>query len=170
MGNSIQWIKRQLAVWLILLLTAPCSIAAVGPQSAAQSSTQAQKAAAANSATPTAGSTQAAITYPDAPLPMLVKPVQQTSGQQSAPQTQPQAQPQTSAPANQQTTQPVGTAAAPYIKPAGMPASNPAGAAIAPAKQRRTRVFAIRIALLVGAGIAIGTVAALSMGSPSRAN
>ena len=65
-------------------------------------------------------------------------------------------------------TPPVGTAAAPYVEPGGVAASRPAGAAIAPAKQRRTRSFAIKVGLLVGAGIAIGVVTAVSLSSPSR--
>ena len=65
---------------------------------------------------------------------------------------------------------PVGTAAAPYEKPEGTPASSPAGAAIAPAKQRRAKSFAIRTALIVGAGVAIGVVVAASLGSSSRAH
>lgn len=80
--------------------------------------------------------------------------------------------PQTSVPADtkQQNSvpPPVGTAAAPSIRREGVPGSRPAGAAIAPGKQRRTRSFAIRVGLLVGAGIAIGTVVAASLGSPSR--
>ncbi|HTU50994.1 MAG TPA: hypothetical protein VMF56_10385 [Acidobacteriaceae bacterium] len=66
------------------------------------------------------------------------------------------------------TSQPVGAAAAPYEKPEGIPASRPAGAVMAPAKQRRARSFLIRVSVIVGAAIAIGTVAALSKGSPSR--
>ena len=102
---------------------------------------------------------------PDAPVP------------QQAVQQQPAKPAQNTAPApgnqqdqtNQQTTsQPVGTAVAPAIKPEGATASRPAGAAIAPAKQRRTRTFAIRMALIVGAAVAVGTVAAASLGSPAR--
>lgn len=63
---------------------------------------------------------------------------------------------------------PVGTAAAPYEKPIGVAASRPAGAAIAPAKQRRTRSLLIKVGVLVGIGVAVGTVAALSHSSPSR--
>lgn len=66
--------------------------------------------------------------------------------------------------------QPVGTAAAPLIKPVGVAASRPAGAAIAPAKQRRIRVLAIRWGLILGGAIALGTVAAATMGSPRRPN
>jgi hypothetical protein len=66
--------------------------------------------------------------------------------------------------------QPVGTAVAPLIKPVGVAASRPAGAAIAPAKQRRIRVLAIRWGLIIGGAIALGTVAAATMGSPRRPN
>lgn len=81
---------------------------------------------------------------------------------------------QTPAPQTTQTKQedtapaPVGTAAAPYVKPEGVSASRPAGAAIAPAKQRRIRSFAIKAGLLIGAGVAIGVVTAASLSSPSR--
>lgn len=63
---------------------------------------------------------------------------------------------------------PVGTAVAPYEKGIGIAASRPAGAVIAPAKQRRTRSFVIKVGLLVGAAVAVGTVVGLSSGSPSR--
>ncbi len=66
------------------------------------------------------------------------------------------------------TQEPVGTAAAESVEATGVAASNPAGAAIAPAKQRRTRAILIKVGALVGAGVAIGTVAALSSASPSR--
>lgn len=68
----------------------------------------------------------------------------------------------------QQLQEPVGTAAAGSIETTGVAASNPAGAAIAPAKQRRTRSILIKVGALVGAGAAVGAVAALSAGSPSR--
>ena len=63
---------------------------------------------------------------------------------------------------------PVGTAAAPYEKVTGVPASRPAGAAIAPAKQKRSRSILIKVGLIVAAGVAIGTVVALSNGSSSK--
>ena len=63
---------------------------------------------------------------------------------------------------------PVGTAAAPYERTMGIAASRPAGAAIAPAKQRRVRTILISLGVVAGAGIAIGSVAALSHGSPSH--
>ena len=107
----------------------------------------------------TSQSTQAAL--PDNPEPAGA----QASGQQS----QPAATPQTGA-AQQpdQSPKPVGTAAAPYERTMGIAASRPAGAAIAPAKQRRVRTIVISLAVIAGAGIAVGSVAALSHGSPSR--
>jgi hypothetical protein len=64
--------------------------------------------------------------------------------------------------------EPVGTAAAEWQPVTGVAASRPAGAAFAPAKQRRVRSIVIKVGALVGAGVAVGTVAALSAGSPSR--
>jgi hypothetical protein len=74
-------------------------------------------------------------------------------------------------PAQQQPGQdpkPVGTAVAPYVKPTGIAASRPAGAAIAPAKQRRSHAVVIKVALIAGAAAAGGAVVALSLGSRSR--
>jgi len=70
--------------------------------------------------------------------------------------------------AQQQDQEPVGTAAAAGVEATGVTASKPAGAAIAPAKQRRTRSFLIKVSAIVGAGVAVGTVVALASASPSR--
>jgi hypothetical protein len=67
-------------------------------------------------------------------------------------------------------TQPVGTAAAPYETPVGAAVSRPAGAAIAPGKQKRRRIFLIKVGLVVGGAIAIGTVIGLSEASHSKPN
>jgi hypothetical protein len=88
---------------------------------------------------------------------------------QPAEQTQQPPAPQPAAAQPQDTShKPVGTAAAPYERTMGIAASRPAGAAIAPAKQRRVRTILISVGVIVGAGVAVGTVAALSHGSPSR--
>jgi hypothetical protein len=63
---------------------------------------------------------------------------------------------------------PAGTAAAPAPTITGVAASKPAGAAYAPAKQRRVRMLLIKVGAVVAAGAAVGVVAALSQGSPSR--
>jgi hypothetical protein len=88
--------------------------------------------------------------------------LQQSSSQQG---TQPASDPQQTPPQK-----PVGTAAAPDEKPVGVAASRPAGAVIAPAKQKRVRIILIRTAIILGAAVAVGTVVALSKGSPSRPN
>jgi|HubBroStandDraft_5_1064220.scaffolds.fasta_scaffold66572_2 hypothetical protein len=68
----------------------------------------------------------------------------------------------------QNATTPVGTAVAPYVKPEGVTASRPSGAAIAPAKQKREHSLALRVGLVVGAAVAVGTVVALSSSSSSH--
>jgi cytoskeletal protein RodZ len=71
-------------------------------------------------------------------------------------------------PQTQTETQPVGTAAAPAVPVTGNAVSRPAGAAVAPPKQRQSRSFLIKLGLIAGAGVALGTVAALSLSSPAR--
>jgi hypothetical protein len=56
---------------------------------------------------------------------------------------------------------------APAEKPLGVAASRPAGAVIAPAKQRRARAIFIKVGVVVGACVALGTVMALSRSSSS---
>ncbi len=102
------------------------------------------------------GAPPQAVTLPDSPGSARLQALSQTpqsDGQQSS---------------SKGPQQPVGTAAAESVETTGVAASNPAGAAIAPAKQRRTRSILIKVGALVGAGVAIGTVAALSSASPSR--
>jgi cytoskeletal protein RodZ len=148
MSKLISWLEQAIACFLILLLLVPCSEAATTQLPSAPAP---QLNLAANAPQSSPSGTQ---------------PVQaQSSGQDQQTQAAPQP-----APASQQNPSPapVGTAVAPMVRPEGSAASRPAGAAIAPAKQRRTRTFAIRVALLVGAGIAIGTVTAATLGSPSH--
>jgi hypothetical protein len=64
--------------------------------------------------------------------------------------------------------QPVGAAGAEVGPTAGGAASKPAGNAIAPAKQRQTRSFLIKLGAVAAAGVAIGTVVALSRGTGSN--
>jgi|SRR5579863_63389 len=66
------------------------------------------------------------------------------------------------------TQKPVGTAAAETNSAGGVAASEPAGVAIAPAKQRRARSLLIKVGAVLGAGVALGTVMALSEASPSK--
>src|SRR5258708_7469025 len=65
--------------------------------------------------------------------------------------------------------EPVGAAAAEKVPTVGGAASRPASAAIAPAKQRQTRSLLLKIGAIAAAGAALGTVYALSRGTPSTA-
>jgi hypothetical protein len=117
---------------------------------------------------------QAASDLPNAPQPAAAAPQSAPQNQSANPSNQqPNTRPssQNSADNGQySSSQPVGTAVAPLIKPVGVAASRPAGAAIAPAKQRRIRVLAIRWGLILGGALALGTVAAATMASPRRPN
>jgi hypothetical protein len=63
---------------------------------------------------------------------------------------------------------PAGTAVAESPNASGIAASQPAGVAIAPAKQRRVRTIVLRMGAIVGAGVAVGSVVALTMATPSK--
>ena len=76
-----------------------------------------------------------------------------------------QAQPSASSQAAQK---PVGTAAAEPTGANGVAASQPAGVAIASGKQRRVRTIVISVVAIAAAGVAIGSVAALTAGTASR--
>jgi hypothetical protein len=63
---------------------------------------------------------------------------------------------------------PSGAAGAKATPAKGAPASRPVGSAIAPAKQKERRSLLIKVGLIAGACVAVGTAVALSKGSPSR--
>jgi len=63
--------------------------------------------------------------------------------------------------------EPLGTAAAEDVPTSGGGASRPAGTAIAPAKQHQMRSLFLKLGAVAAAGVAIGTVAALSKGTSS---
>ena len=120
--------------------------------------------------------------------PLLANPPQSSSAQSSSSQpssTQPSSTqpntvdskpndslpdaPQTQTPANQQhAAAPSGAAGAKAANVKGAPVAEPAGAAVAPPRQRGHRSLLIKIGLLAGAGIAVGSAVALSERSPSR--
>jgi hypothetical protein len=82
---------------------------------------------------------------------------------------QPQSvQTQSAQPQQQSTQTPSGAAGAKAANVKGAPVAQPVGAAVAPARQRGHRSLLIKIGLLAGAGIAVGTVVALSEKSPTR--
>ncbi len=63
---------------------------------------------------------------------------------------------------------PVGTAAAEAPNVTGVAASQPAGVAMAPAKQHRVRTIILRVGAIIGAGVAVGSVVALTAATPSK--
>jgi len=168
MRASSCWLRKEMACCLVLLLAMPFAEAAPAPLQQGTSGQQPQSAPSAQSRPqdpdsqgrkPDADTSQSEVAYPDNPAPAQ-------SANQSGPSNAPQ-------PGSEQSQQdgapkPVGTAAAPYEKITGVTASRPAGAVIAPAKQRRVRSILIRVGVVVGAAVAVGTVVALSHGSPSR--
>jgi hypothetical protein len=153
---------RPVAVWLVLCLMFPAS--EIGTAAAQQAAADHGAANAASQEGPAAeaatGSIMAGNALPDSPEPVSsqVEPLgaQDSSSQSSSSRQQ------------QEPAQPVGTAAAPYERTMGIAASRPAGAAIAPAKQRRVRTIFISVGVIVAAGVAVGSVAALSHGSSSH--
>ena len=117
----------------------------------------------------------ASTELPDSPGAVQAQSVQQqqTSSADSSGQASPQTQIQSSAQAPQASQgvtpqRPVGTAAAEAPTVSGITAAEPAGVAIAPAKQHRVRTILIRVGAIVGAGVAVGTVVALTESTPSK--
>jgi hypothetical protein len=110
----------------------------------------------------TSGESQETSPYPEAPTPQPpdIKESLQVEQTKEAAKTQD--------PIRDALQQPQGVAAARVLHTTGTAAAQPAGAAMAPAKQRRSRSFLIRMGVLAAAGIAVGSVVALSAASPSK--
>jgi anti-anti-sigma factor len=157
-------LRRQIAGCLVLLLLAPLAHAVPSSQQeanpgqqgggASSAQTQSQGSDSGDRKANTESSSSEAL--PDSPGAVRSQD-RQSNWQRPSPKVQTGAQ------------EPLGTAAAPSVKTTGVAASRPAGAAIAPAKQKRTRSILIKVGAIVGAGVAVGTVVALSTASPSRA-
>lgn len=90
--------------------------------------------------------------------PSSIEEVPQSQGAVAPPPASPQAKPQ----------RPVGTAAAEAPMVSGVTAAQPAGFAIAPAKQHRVRTLVIKVGAIAGAAVALGTIMALTMATPSK--
>ena len=163
MRISGEGLIRQIAGCLVLSLLAPLVSAAALPlqdQSAGSAVVSAQVQALNSSS-----SAQKANSEPSSPQTFPDNPGSARS--QIAENSSPFGRQQSSA-SGQQAQEPVGTAAAESVETTGVAASKPAGAAIAPAKQRRTRALLIKVSAIVGASVAVGTVVALANASPSR--
>lgn len=158
-------------VWNVVLKHLVCGALTVGGFQGAVLPLEAQQAGQAREAAEEPPNDQARLgSLPDSPG--TARSPEQSSSQgtnnsqsSSTPSQAPQSQPQ-SQPATPQ--KPVGTAAAETSNANGIAASQPAGVAIAPAKQRRVRTIVLRVGALAAAGVAVGTVAALSRGTASK--
>jgi len=160
MRNASAGALRQIAACVVLLSLVPFVSAEASPVQDQSSSEQAQ-AQSSDSNNPGQKSNpgpSASETFPNSP-----SAVRSQTAENSPPFVGQQA-----SSVEQQAQEPVGTAAAESVETTGVAASKPAGAAIAPAKQRRTRSLLIKVGALVGASVAIGTVVALSSASPGR--
>jgi hypothetical protein len=143
-------------------LAMSCFQASVLPASAQQTAPSAVNQDKPDQQSPSSNQQQpASADRQNAPQQQPAAPATPSSSNDSlpqAPEPQPLATPQ----------KPVGTAAAETPNASGVAASQPAGVAIAPAKQRRVRTIVLRVGALVGAGVAIGTVVALTRATPPK--
>jgi hypothetical protein len=147
-------IKRFFKRILVTLLTAAVSLLAQPIPQSSQEPVHVQSAKALDDAQQPqqAAATPNNSELPDAPMPA-----------QSAPQNQDgRSQSQNSG------SVPTGAAGAKAAPPKGAPASRPVGVAIAPAKQKSRRSLLIKVGLVAGACVAVGSALALSKGSPSK--
>jgi hypothetical protein len=163
-----------------LLVTAlPRVVLPVAAQQAAPSKMIEQSGA--NSSAPAAATQQREMELPDSPGVLRSKaddssPQTSPTGQfgsaaASAPQSTPSESAQAASPQTQTQPapqKPVGTATAEAPNASGIAASQPAGVAIAPAKQRRVRTIILRTGAIIGAGVAVGSVIALTQATPSK--
>jgi hypothetical protein len=171
MRISRRWLRSQITGCLLLALTAPFVAAAAASPQQPTNSSPGDTASSARTQSDAGDKklnteAQSGEALPDSPGSVRLEIIADNrlgGGQQPSPQ-----QPQNSTQQQSGAQQPVGTAASESVKATGVAASQPAGAAIAPAKQRRTRSILIKVGALVGAGIAVGTVVGLSAASPSR--
>jgi hypothetical protein len=128
------------------------------PQTAPQQTAPAQPTPAPKASGTTINPSQAPLqpvtTYPDATGAEQQTQTAQTTSVPNAPQPKTEQEPQ-------------GAATAEKVATAGGAAAKPAGVAIAPAKQHRTRSILIKVGALAAAGVAAGTVYALSKGTSS---
>jgi hypothetical protein len=105
-------------------------------------------------------------------MPLLASPPQSsqssTAGQKPDDSLPDAPQPQSAQTPPGQQPAPSGAAGAKAAKVKGSPVSKPAGAAVAPGRQRGHHSLLIKLGLVAGAGIGVGSVVALAERSPAR--
>src|SRR5215472_6890080 len=107
--------------------------------------------------------------------PLTPVPSQNTTDNQNpsaqTTESSPESLPAAPAPQQKQPPQmqePLGTATAEGVPTVGGAASRPAGEAIAPDKQRQRHSLLLKLGLIAAAGVAVGTVAALTKGTSAK--
>ena len=157
-----------------LLALVLCMLAfSCAPSAFAQEASSSGPAQSANRDSTVQAPPEALPDSPGATLTQSQSPAQQTPQvSSSSPQDDSQAADKNQTPdsdkQNEKMQRPVGTAAAEAPKVSGITAAQPAGAAIAPAKQRRVSIVVLKVGAILAAGAAVGTVVALSAGTPSK--
>jgi hypothetical protein len=144
---------------VLAVLTSGSAMALPGPQETNPDPSRPEGAA--TGSTPAPAAQPGAEPLPDSPGAARPQEAQDAASQSGAAQSLPQSQPEGSQ-------KPVGTAAAETATTTGFAASKPAGAALAPAKQKRSRTILISVGAIAGAAVALGLVVALSKGTPSK--
>ena len=180
MENRIAAFARTaLALTLATALTGVPSALAQQAQPAARPNASPTPAPQADQATPqqpaqtqVPGNTQVDPTQgplePVAPVPLPDSPsASQPQSQQPTTVTTAPASNAPAVPSGHRPIDPQGAATAETAPALGGAASKPAGAAIAPAKQRQMRSFLLKLGAIAGAGVALGTVYALTRGTSS---
>lgn len=173
-----QTFMRSLGISFILLLTSRVGLAQGLPEqgeltgrqpSAESQSGQAQPDTAKQEKAPSSTSEQSNTSTNESGQPASAELPQSPNPSNATPsETVQEIQAREPQPQQDNIRKPIGAAAAEKEKTTGIAASNPAGAAIAPAKQRRSRALFIKVGAVLGAGVALGTAMALSRSSPSR--
>ncbi len=147
-------IRRFLSLSLVGMLTSAVNLSAEPAPQNTQEPVQAQPSLAPDNAQ---SSQQTATIANSTELPDAPTTAQASSRERSDPS---QAQNPGSVPS--------GAAGAKMPHAKGAPAARPLGAAIAPAKQRGRRSLLIKVGLVAGACVAVGSVFALSKGSSAK--
>ncbi|PYP84522.1 MAG: hypothetical protein DMG65_22375 [Candidatus Angelobacter sp. Gp1-AA117] len=140
------------------------------PDANSQDQPQQQPAAQQNRGTtidPSQGPLQPVTTYPDASQQQQSEPQNASPTPQANTTTTTTTEQAPDAPQPKKPQEPAGAANAEKVPTAGGAASKPAGVAIAPAKQHQTRSLLLKIGAIAAAGVAAGTVYALSRGTSS---
>src|SRR5205823_9665862 len=111
---------------------------------------------------PSQGPLQPVTTYPDASQQQQTELQNASPAPQTTTTTTTTTEQAPDAPQPKKPQEPVGAANAEKVPTTGGAASKPAGVAIAPAKQHQTRSLLLKIGAIAAAGVAAGTVYALS--------